>query len=60
MTPPEQIIEFLRDHPDSTRAQISEHCGKQKMWSLHWLKTPIRWEYREKKISNNEVRYFLY
>ena len=60
MTPSEQIIEFLRDHPDSTRAKISEVCGKQKMWALHWLRILLLdGNIGKRKISNNEVRYFL-
>lgn len=60
MTPLEQIIAFLRDHPDSTRAKISEVCGKQKMWALHWLRILLLdGNIGKRKISNNEVRYFL-
>ncbi len=60
MTPPEQIIAFLRDHPDSTRAKISEVCGKKKMWALRWLRMLLLDGNIVKiKISNNEVRYFL-
>jgi len=60
MTPSEQIIAFLRDHPDSTRAKISEVCGKQKMWALYWLRIMLLdGNIGKRKISNNEVRYFL-
>lgn len=60
MTPSEQIIAFLRDHPDSTRAKISEVCGKKKMWALHWLRILLLdGNIGKRKISNNEVRYFL-
>lgn len=60
MTPSEQIIAFLRDNPDSTRAKISEVCGKQKMWALHWLRMLLLdGNIGKRKISNNEVRYFL-
>lgn len=60
MTPPEQIIEFLRDHPDSTRAQISEHCGHERNWAWRWVRVLVlQGNVVSRKINHSEVRYTL-
>ncbi len=60
MTPPEQIIAFLRDHPDSTRAQINKHCGNELNWALRWLKVLIlQGNIVRRRINKSEVRYTL-
>ncbi|MBK8225527.1 MAG: hypothetical protein IPK73_31335 [Candidatus Obscuribacter sp.] len=60
MTPPEQIIEFLRDHPDSTRAQISEHCGHERNWAWRWVRVLVlQGNVVSRTINKNDVRYTL-
>ena len=61
MTPAEQIIAFLREHPDSTCAKISEFCGKQKNVGAALVEKTLLLDGNigKRKISNNEVRHFL-
>lgn len=60
MTPLEQIIAFLRDHPDSTRAQISEHCGHERNWAWRWVRVLVlQGNVVSRTINKNDVRYTL-
>lgn len=60
MTPSEQIIAFLRDNPDSTRAQISEHCGHERNWAWRWIRVLVlQGNVVPRKINKSEVRYTL-
>ncbi len=60
MTPLEKIISFLRDHPDSTRAQISEHCGHERNWAWRWIRVLVlQGNVVPRKINKSEVRYTL-
>jgi hypothetical protein len=60
MTPPEQIIAFLREHPDSTRAQISEHCGHEQNWAWRWVRVLVlQGNVVSRKINKSDVRYTL-
>ena len=60
MTPSEQIIAFLRENPDSTRAQISEHCGHERNWAWRWLRVLVlQGNVVPRKINKSEVRYTL-
>jgi hypothetical protein len=60
MTPLEKIISFLRDHPDSTRAQISEHCGHDRNWAWRWLRVLVlQGNVVSRTINKIDVRYKL-
>lgn len=60
MTPIERIIAFLRDNPDSTRAQISEHCGHERNWAWRWVRVLVlQGNVVSRKINHSEVRYTL-
>ncbi len=60
MTPIERIIAFLRDHPDSTREQISEHCGHGRNWAWRWVRVLVlQGNVVSRKINKSEFRYTL-
>lgn len=60
MTPIERIIAFLRDNPDSTRAQISEHCGHERNWAWRWVRVLVlQGNVVSRTINKSEVRYTL-